>query len=184
VSNFEHASPTGSSICCSCREDRLGDLPQPGRWRTWGVPKVRPSCRARESRLAGAPDVPAVRPENEDRCLLGLRDPQHRAVPARFYIEQRIDETVSFPSDDTIVSAEPHPAIVERGKLVDTLIVEATCGKYIEHQPIERRSARFARAGVDVALQMLGRSVRAHVDLLMPVAELIAERTRAHEFAV
>jgi transposase len=100
-------------------------------------------------------------------------------VPARVFIEHRLDETIACPSDDTIVSAPPPPAIVERGKLGDTLIVEATCDKYIEHQPVERQSVRLSRAGVDVAPQTLGRSVSAHIDLLMPVAELIAEQTRA-----
>jgi transposase len=100
-------------------------------------------------------------------------------VPARFYIEHRLDETVACPNDDTIVSAPPPPAIVERGKLGDTLIVEATCDKYIEHQPVERQAVRFARTGVDIAPQTLGRSVCAHIDLLMPVAKLIAEQTRA-----
>jgi transposase len=69
--------------------------------------------------------------------------------------------------------------IVERGKLGDTLIVEAVCDKYLEHQPIERQSTRFARAGVDVAPQTLGRSVAAAIDLLAPVAKLIEEQTRA-----
>jgi transposase len=100
-------------------------------------------------------------------------------VPARFFIEHRLDETVACPSDDTIVSAPPPPAIVERGKLGDTLIVEATCDKFIDHQPVERQCLRFARGGVDVAPQTLGRSVAAHIDLLMPVAELIAVQTRA-----
>lgn len=100
-------------------------------------------------------------------------------VPARFFIEHRLDETVACPSDDTIVSAPPPPAIVERGKLGDTLIVEATCDKFIEHQPVERQCVRFDRTGVAIAPQTLGRSVAAHIDLLMPVAELIAEQTRA-----
>jgi transposase len=100
-------------------------------------------------------------------------------IPARFFIEHRLDETVACPTDDTIVSAPPPPAIVERGKLGDTLIVEATCDKYIEHQPVERQCVRFERTGVEVAPQTLGRCVAAHIDLLMPVAELIAEQTRA-----
>jgi transposase len=99
-------------------------------------------------------------------------------VPARIVIEERLDETVACPHDDTIVSAEPPPQIVERGKLGDTLIVEALADKYIEHQPIERQATRFARAGVDVAPQTLGRSVTAAIDLLMPVAKLIEEQTR------
>jgi len=100
-------------------------------------------------------------------------------VPARILIEQRLDETVACPNDDTIVSASPPPAIVERGKLTDTLIVEATCDKYLEHQPIERQCQRFARAGADLAPQTLGRAVAAHIDLLAPVAQKVAEQTRA-----
>ncbi len=72
-------------------------------------------------------------------------------VPARVYVEERLDETVACPKDDTIVSAPPPPQIVEGGKLADGLIVEAVCDKYIEHQPIERQCTRFVRAGVEVA---------------------------------
>jgi transposase len=99
-------------------------------------------------------------------------------VPARVFVEERLDETVACPNDDTIVSASPPPQIVERGKLADTLIVEAVCDKFIEHLPIERQCARFARAGVDVAPQTLGRSVSAALDLLAPVARMIREQTR------
>jgi transposase len=100
-------------------------------------------------------------------------------IPARVVVEERLDETVACPNDDTIVSASPPPQIVERGKLADALIVEAVCDKYIEHQPIERQCTRFARAGVDVAPQTLGRSVAAAIDLLAPVARLVEEQTRA-----
>jgi len=100
-------------------------------------------------------------------------------IPARVFVEERLDETVACPNDDTIVSASPPPQIVERGKLADTLIIEAVCDKYLEHQPVERQCTRFARAGVDVAPQTLGRSVTAAIDLLAPVARLIEEQTRA-----
>jgi len=100
-------------------------------------------------------------------------------IPAKVFVEVRLDETVACPKDDTIVSAPPPPAIVERGKLADPLIVEATCDKYLEHMPIERQCARYARAGVEIAPQTLGRSVAAHIDLVEPVARLIFDRTRA-----
>src|SRR5512145_950890 len=38
-------------------------------------------------------------------------------VPARVFVEVRLDETVACPKDDMIVSAPTPPAIVERGKL-------------------------------------------------------------------
>ena len=99
-------------------------------------------------------------------------------IPAKIIVTERIDETVACPNDDTIVSAPVPPAIVERGKLSDTLIIEAVADKYLEHQPIERQCTRFARAGVPIAPQTLGRSVAVALDLLMPVAKMIALQTR------
>lgn len=99
-------------------------------------------------------------------------------IPARVFVQMRVDERVACPKDDTIVSAPPPPAIVERGKLGDSLIVEATADKFLEHLPVERQCTRFERMGVDIAPQTLGRSINAHIDLLEPIAKLIAEITR------
>lgn len=99
-------------------------------------------------------------------------------IPAKVFVEVRLDERVACPKDDTIVSAPTPPAIVERGKLADALIVEATCDKYLEHMPIERQCSRFARRGVDIAPLTLRRSVNAHIDLLRPIANLIVEQAR------
>jgi len=100
-------------------------------------------------------------------------------IPARVVVVERLDERVACPKDDTIVSAPTPAAIVDGGKLGDTLIVEALADKYIEHQPIERQCTRWARAGIDIAPPTLGRSVAAAIDLLRPVADLIEEQTRA-----
>jgi transposase len=100
-------------------------------------------------------------------------------VPARVIVLVRLDERVACPNDDTIVSAPTPPAIIEGGKLGDTLLVEALCDKYIEHQPVERQCTHWSRAGVHIAPQTLGRGVAAAIDLLRPVAALIEERTRA-----
>jgi transposase len=99
--------------------------------------------------------------------------------PARIYVIERKDERVACPYDDTIVSAATPPQIVERGKLGDTLIVEAIADKFVEHQPTERQSRRFQRSGVDIAPQTLGRSMAAGIDLLKPIAVLIGEETKA-----
>jgi transposase len=99
-------------------------------------------------------------------------------VPAKVIVIERLDERVACPHDDAIVSAPTPPAIVERGKLGDTLIVEALADKYLEHLPLERQCVRFARAGADVAPQTLGRAVATAIDLIVPVAELIHQQTR------
>jgi transposase len=100
-------------------------------------------------------------------------------IPARIVVIERLDERVACPKDDTIVSAPTPPAIVAGGKLGDTLLVEALCDKFIEHQPIERQCTRWGRAGVDIAPQTLGRGVAAAIDMLDPVAKLIEQQTRA-----
>jgi transposase len=100
-------------------------------------------------------------------------------IPARVVVVERLDERVACPKDDTIVSAPTPPAIVQGGKLGDTLLVEALCDKYIEHQPVERQCTHWSRAGVDIAPQTLGRGVAAAIDLLRPVAALIEDQTRA-----
>jgi len=99
-------------------------------------------------------------------------------IPAKVIVTRRLDETVACPNDDTIVSAPTPPQIVERGKLADTLLVEALCDKYLEHQPVERQCTKFRRSGVEIAPQTLGRGVVAAIDMLMPVANLILDRTR------
>lgn len=98
--------------------------------------------------------------------------------PAQLFVEVRLDERVACPNDDSIVSAPTPPAIVERGKLADALIVEATGDKYLEHMPVERQCVRLSRYGVEVAPQTLGRSVAAHIDMVTPIARLIDEQTR------
>jgi transposase len=161
-------------------------------------PKERPARekKSRKGRHPGRAELPAHLPRVEvpnpvppslricPRCGAEMTTVGHSrceilsVIPARVVVEVRLDETVACPNDDTIVSAPTPPAIVERGKLSDTLIVEATADKYLEHTPVERQCTQFARAGVEVAPQTLGRSVAAHLDLLAPVAKLIEEQTR------
>ena len=88
-------------------------------------------------------------------------------IPARVFVEERLDETVACPNDDTIVSASPPPQIVERGKLADALIVEAVCDKYLEHQPVERqctvsRSRRTCRGQSEAVAREGSRRSAAH----------------------
>lgn len=99
-------------------------------------------------------------------------------IPARIVVVARKDETVACPHDDTIVSAAPPAQIVERGKLGDGLLIEALADKYLEHMPLERQVTRFARAGVELSSQTLGRGIATAIDLFAPLSKAIAEQTR------
>jgi transposase len=98
-------------------------------------------------------------------------------VPAELIVVQPTTETIRCPQDGSTVSAVPG-RIVEDGKLGDTLLVEAVCDKYLEHSPVERQATHFARAGVDVAPQTLGRGMLATIDVLEPIAKEIEDCTR------
>ena len=172
----------------------LADLGVTPAARPKNAPKPEP--KSRKGRHPGRTALPAHLPRVEvpnpvppelrscPRCGAEMTTVGHArceilsVIPARVVVEVRVDETVACPNDDTIVSAPTPPAIVERGKLSDALIVEATADKYLEHTPIERQCTRFARMGVELAPQTLGRGVAAHLDLLAPVAKLIEEQTR------
>ncbi len=152
--------------------------------------------RTRSPRAGGRPplpphlprvDIPNNVPADQRKCpICGAEMKTVRPsicetlsiVPAKLVVRRRIDETIACPNDDTIVSAPPPPAIVERGKLHDSIIVEALADKYLEHLPIERQCVDFARRGVEIAPQTLGRSVMAAIDVLEPIAKLIREQTR------
>lgn len=99
-------------------------------------------------------------------------------IPAKVVVVRRTDETLKCRLDGTVVSAPPPPRIVERGVLGNRLIIEATADKFLEHQPIERQCLRYARSGVEIAPQTLGRCVGVHLDLLAPLAEAIHGKTR------
>jgi transposase len=99
-------------------------------------------------------------------------------IPARFVVLLHKLERCACVHDDHIVSATAPPELVPGGKLGRTLIVEALCDKFVEHQPIERQCLRFERAGVAIASQTLGRSVAVAIDKLAPLAKLIEEQTR------
>jgi transposase len=139
---------------------------------------------------ATLPRVPVPNPVPADQriCpLCGIEMPtgghtvceRLNVIPARVVVEQRMDEWVACPNDDTIVSAAAPAAIVKGGKLGDGLIVETTANKYLEHQPVERQCEHWARTGVEIAPQTLRRGVAAHIDVLRPLADLIVEQTRA-----
>src|SRR5690606_10136844 len=98
--------------------------------------------------------------------------------PAEVFVSVRIDETLYCAKHDVIISAPPPGRIVARGKLGDTLIIEALADKYLLHVPIERQCTHWARQGVDIPPHTLGRSVAAAIDLLGPIASHIAAQAR------
>jgi len=99
-------------------------------------------------------------------------------IPARVVVIVRKDERVACPHDEQIVSAPTPPELIDRGKLGLRLVVECLADKVVEQQPIERLTRRLQRAGAVVSPQTIGRSVSAAMDLLVPLADLVASKVK------
>jgi hypothetical protein len=102
-------------------------------------------CRASERRIASSADAShsLSAPSRSPRSATGISDNRRcpvcgsemqtvcfsggceylDVVPAELIVVQPKDETVRCPHDDTTMSADPAPRIVEDGKLGDTLLV-------------------------------------------------------------
>lgn len=179
----QHVFPFMSGAPAPVKPVTVGDTPKP-----------KPSRKGKHPGRAAPPAhllrVPVPNPVSPEERVCPLCGREMKTVghdvceiievePARIYVVERLDERVACPYDDTIVSAKTPPQIVERGKLGDTLIVEAVADKYLEHQPTERQSRRFLRSGVDVPPNTLGRSMAAAIDLMSPIARAIEAETKA-----
>jgi transposase len=164
-----------------------GESPSPPQRKKKSRQGLHPGRAALPAHLERVPERNPVPPEMQICPLCGsqMKVVGHSVCeildlrPAQLYVRQRLDERVACPVDDTIVTAPTPNQLVERGKLGATLVVESLADKYLEHQPIERQCLRWAREGVDIAPQTLGRSVAVTIDMLVPLAKLIRERTRA-----
>jgi len=147
---------------------------------------IHPGRKSFPSHLERVPLYNPVEPDLRvcDKCGMEMGRLGHTSceyidvIPAKVVVVRRTDETLKCNLDGTIVSAKPPPRIVERGVLGNRLIIEATADKFVEHQPIERQSLRYARSGVEIAPQTLGRGVATHLDLMAPLAEAIRDKTR------
>jgi transposase len=159
-------------------------------------PKEKKSRKGRHPGRAKLPAhlerVPVPNPVPPDKrtcpvCGAAMKTLSHRPCeqldvePAKIFVRVRLDETLVCPNDDTIVTAEAPPQIVDGGKLTDRLVVEAIANKYVDHQPIERQARHYQRSGVDLAPQTLGRSVAAGIELLEPIGIAIAAKAKASQ---
>ena len=142
--------------------------------------------RAAARALARVPVVNAVPPERRvcPMCGREMTTVGHSSceildvIPARIVVNERLDERVACPNDDTIVSAPP--AAADRRARQARRHADRRGGlRQVPRAPAHRAAVHaLRRAGVDIAPQTLGRSVAAAIDLLAPVAPLIEEQTR------
>lgn len=108
--------------------------------------------------------------------------------PARLFVRrlERVVRACPHCHDgDNVVRPPAVDAVIERGLPGPALMAQVVVNKYVDHQPLERQSAQFARLGVELASSTLLDWVSAAAELLAPIAERITHYAfRAHVLSV
>jgi transposase len=119
----------------------------------------------------------------ELKKLIGYESSERLAIqPVELYVELTKREKRACPRCEELgVSTAPVPAtIIEKGVLADSLVVETTLNKYLDHLPLYRQAARLGRdVGIEVSQSTLGSSVLKVGELLLGVAEAMKKELLA-----
>ncbi|MFN0218476.1 MAG: IS66 family transposase [Hyphomicrobium sp.] len=101
------------------------------------------------------------------------------AIPRQFKVVQTVREKFSC-RDCEKISQPPAPFhAIARGHVGASLLAMILYDKYALHQPLNRQSAEFARAGIDLCVSTLADHVGSAASALAPLHNLI----EAHVFA-
>ena len=145
-----------------------------------GRQELPPELERRE-RVLAAPAACAgcggeTTPIGEDRSeRLEVKPPEY------FVVVTRREKRVCAACPERGVTAAPlPPAIVEKGLASDTVVIDVVIKKYLDHLPLYRQSEMLRReAGVDIGRATLDGWVLRVGELLLPVAEAMAQEIRA-----
>jgi transposase len=153
------------------------------------APSLKPTTMASREKItsAFAPDLEELRAWLQ-KMLAGLRFVELVTAILAISPSSVATECGLFPSclhSATTCALYSFVKVLRRRRyssaiFLDAMVTHLPCprNRGIANLPVERQCARFARSGVDVAPQTLGRSVAAAVDLLAPVAHTLHEQTR------
>jgi len=103
-------------------------------------------------------------------------------VPASFVVKEIVRPKYACKSSDcrgTVKSASLPPMPIEKGRPGPGLLAHVITSKYVDHQPLYRQSAIFARDGVDLHRSTLCEWTDAAGGLLRPVAMAMWHRIKA-----
>lgn len=94
-------------------------------------------------------------------------------IPRSYRVVETVHEKFSCSTCETITQppAPFHP--IARGRAGASLLAEILYGKFCEHQPLNRQTEGFARAGLDLSVSTLADWVGACTTALSPLVSLI-----------
>ena len=100
-------------------------------------------------------------------------------VPPEFFVRRDIYPQYACPQCETIVAEPVAPAIIDRGQAASGLLAHIAIQKYVDHLPLYRQEAIFARSGIDLSRSTLAEWVGRIGTALQPLADALHRKLLA-----
>jgi len=75
--------------------------------------------------------------------------------PLEFYVQRDVYPQYACRACDTVVAEPVAPALIERGQAAPSLLAQVVVAKYVDHLPLYRQQAVYARSGIDLSRSTL-----------------------------
>lgn len=99
--------------------------------------------------------------------------------PLQFYVLRDIYPQYACRACEQVVAKAVAPALIERGQADASLLAQVAVAKYVDHLPLYRQEAIYARSGISLARSTLAEWIGAIGVALQPLAQRLAQKLRA-----
>ena len=98
--------------------------------------------------------------------------------PLEFYVKRDVYPQYACRVCEQVVAEPVAPAIIDRGQADASLLAQVAIAKYVDHLPLYRQKAIYARSGITLARTTLAEWVGAVGVALQPLADRLGEQLR------
>lgn len=99
--------------------------------------------------------------------------------PLKFFVRRDIHPQYACRACETVVAEPVAPAIIDRGQVAPGLLAQVAIAKYVDHLPLYRQEAIYARSGVAIGRTTLAEWMGAVGVALDPLVKALREQLLA-----
>lgn len=114
-----------------------------------------------------------------DLVLIGEHVSERLACkPLQFYVKREVYPQYACRACEQVVAVPVAAAIIERGQADSSLLAQVAIAKYVDHLPLYRQEALYARSGITLSRTTLAEWIGAVGVALQPLADRLGEQVR------
>ena len=98
--------------------------------------------------------------------------------PLEFYVQRDVYPQYACRACESVVAEPVAPALIERGQAAPSLLAQVVVAKYVDHLPLYRQQAVYARSGIDLTRSTLAEWVGAVGFHLQPLVDRLRTQLR------